>query len=371
LRNIALNEDQKSASTDIEPYIKTWGESLAQARKEAGLDLNDLSRKLVVSKNQLVAIEAGSTKPFHNIFFYIQALKKYKTILNIELTPDPDTVVIKPDRKLKEPNLKDRGTGLKPLKTSKISYRTGSRFQSKTIQYSLVGVLLIVVVSVAIILLRSPSDGTQDQVARFNAEVDSEQITPILVSPALSDPTFSPSPSQTNTPENRSAQAPVLQEATQNAQTPALAQPNQTTQPLPPPVQPTLSQPIAQPLANVTSAPAVTANSPNALAPVTATLADTNQTLQPIAANVFRLSFNDDCWVQAIDKNGTTVEKIFTAGMTFEQPINSLKSLVIGNAGAAQAMLGDTTIDLNEYKNPRSSTARLAENDFTNMQVPR
>ena len=343
-----MNEDQKSELTNIEPYLKAWGESLANTRTQVGLDLNDLSRKLGVSKNQLTAIEMGSIKPFHNAFFYLQALKKYQTLLNIELIPDPKTVDIKSDRKSRSQNPKDSGARLSHLQTSKVTYQTNPRFKKKTIQFVLFGVLSIVVLVVAIVLLRAPSEMIQNNVASINAEVVSEPISSSLPNPA----------SNSSTNETTASVSPL-------AKTPATQELNQPTQPpqlslAPQSAQPTLSQPLTQP-----SGAAVSASSTPST-PARST--DANQVVQPKATNILSISFTDACWVQAIDKNGIKVEKIFNPGTQFEQPISNIKSLVIGNASAARVMLGNKTIDLGIYHNPQSSTARLFEKDFASMQ---
>lgn len=348
-----MNEDQKSELTNIEPYLKVWGESLASARIQVGLDLNDLSRKLVVSKNQLAAIETGSIKPFHNVFFYLQALKKYQTLLNIELIPDPKTVVVQTDRKSKNHHAKDSGAKLSHLQTSKVSFQASPRFKKKTIQFVLLGVLSIVVLVVTVVLLRAPSEMIQNNVAKLNAEVVSEPISSSLTSPTL--------PSMVSNPRANE----TISSATPLPQLPATPQLNQPTQPtqlnqLPQSAQPTLSQPLTQSsVAGVSSS-----TSP----PPSARPTDANQVMSPTAMNMLSISFTDACWVQAIDKNGVKIEKVFNAGTQFEQPINNIKSLVIGNAGAAQVMLGNKKIDLGLYKNPQSSTARLFEKDFASMQ---
>lgn len=353
LRLIALNEDQKSELTHIEPYLKAWGESVVSARTQASLDLNDLSRKLGVSKNQLVAIEMGLMKPFHNAFFYLQALKKYQTLLNIELTPDPKTVVIQSDRKLKNQNLKDSGAKLSHLQTSKISYQTSHRFKKKTIQFALLGVLLIVILVITVVLLRAPSEMIQNNVARLNAEVVSEPISSTLTSPTISSQGLNPSANETITSATPLAQLSEIQQLNQPTQPSPL---NQSPQP----AQPPRSQPLTQPsVGNVSS---------STTPPTSTRSTDANQVVPPTATNMLSISFTDACWVQAIDKNGAKVEKIFNAGTRFEQPINNIKSLVIGNASAAKAMLGNKMIDLGIYKNPQSSTARLFEKDFASMQ---
>ncbi len=343
-----MNEDQKSELTNIEPYLKAWGESLANARTQAGLDLNELSRKLGVSKNQLTALEMGSIKPFHNAFFYLQALKKYQTLLNIELIPDPKTVDIQSDRKSRHQNLKNSGARLSHLQTSKVTYQTSPRFKKKTIQFAFLGVLSIVVLVVAIVLLRAPSEMIQSNVASLNAEVVSETISSTLPNLASNSST-----NETTPLASPLAQMPATQQLNPLTQPPQLNQAPQSAQP-------TLSQPLTQP-----SGAAVIASS---TPPTSAKSTEANQVVQPTAMNMLSISFTDACWVQAIDKNGIKVEKIFNAGTQFEQPVNDIKSLVIGNASAARAMLGNKTIDLGIYQNPQSSTARLFEKDFASMQ---
>jgi len=366
-----LNEDRKAELLNIDPHIKAWGKSLLHARTQAGLDINEVSRKLLLSKNQLLSIETGSMKSFHNVFFYSQALQKYRNLLNIELTPDPETVIVKSDFKkvdnnlghnstkdnhLKGVNFKKPGSKLSQLKTSKASYRTNSKFKKKTIQITLISASLIVTLVAAIVLLRSPSEVIQNNVARLNAEVISETIASASTSPAPSDLSSSLSAMEKITLASPSVQTPALQQITQAAKPSQLNQQSQTGQS----GQQAPLQATAQPKANGASAVP--------RASVTTTTNASNQTAQPSAMNILSISFSAACWVQAIDKDGLTVVKTYAAGTTFEQPIKNLKSLVIGNAGAAKAMLGNKPIDLSVYQNTQSSTARLFEKDFASMQ---
>lgn len=303
-----MNKDQKSELLDIDPHIKAWGESLKNARTQAGLDLIDLSRKLLVSKNQLLALETGTMKPFHNSFFYFQALQKYQTLLNIELIPGPKEVIIKSDHKFKERNLSSDH-----LKTSKFSYQISPKLQKKLIQYSLLGASLIIVIVIAVVLFRSPSE-------------------PVAPAAQSSSPIFSP----------------TFTQPTPLAKTLELKQPPQSV------------QPTTQTLVGVASTPTTP--------PITTSTPSTKQVSQQPAMNILRITFSQTCWVQAIDKNGVSLVKTYSAGTTFEQPINNIKSLVIGNADAAKAVLNDKTIDLKAYIKPQSSTARLFEEDFASMQ---
>jgi cytoskeletal protein RodZ len=193
----------------------------------------------------------------------------------------------------------------------------------------------------------------QNNVARMNAEVVSEPISSSFTSQTLPNLSANPNANETITSATPLAQMPQAQQPNQPSRPSQLNQTPQSAQPI-------ASKPLTQ--------PSVATASKSAVPPTSARSTDANQVAQTTAVNVLSISFTAECWVQAIDKNGTNIAKVFNAGTKLELPINNIKSLVIGNSGAAQAMLGNKKIDLGIYRNPQSSTARLFEKDFASMQ---
>lgn len=327
----ALNLDQ----TTVNAQLIDWGLALAHARTKAGLSESEVARKLGLSKVQIQALELGSDKPFHNAFFHRQAIQKYQTLFElafdlsileavtesahlITATSTPQTVSQKSPlaSPLASPHALVGSRGL--LSNAHLMSSHAKSTKPKIIALS----VLVLAASAALLWALMPlSTPSQDSPTRVSP------TTEVSVSSPIAAPT--PPISSLPKPVENLAQA-------------------SPTSPIP------------------SSAPA---------APVVSNMTSATQTASPIASKpnttdnaVLNMTFTQDCWVQALSKDGVTLEKIYTPDMTFEMNVASLQSLVIGNAKAAQLKLGDRTIDLNPFIKPYSSVARLSAQDISSLQ---
>lgn len=295
-----LNSDWSSTTN----HLSTWGETLFHARKQAGYDLNEVVRKLILSKAQVLALENGSLAPFHNRFFYFKALKKYQTFLKVELSPEIDSVYAEEKTPKK----------IISIPTPKASFLSKPRFNPKQLKLSLISGFFLVFFVMAIWLLQNPSETTSP------ANINTASMS-----------TVTPTPSNTTT-SFASPDSPALSHDSSALESKEPTQDNE-----------------ALTLAN---APATNAKT---------SVAHTE-------TGMLRLTFSGSCWVQSVLKNGETTAKVYDSGMVFDEKIANLQSLTIGNATAAQLNIGERVIDLNSFVKTNSSVARLTEQHILSLQ---
>jgi hypothetical protein len=77
------------------------------------------------------------------------------------------------------------------------------------------------------------------------------------------------------------------------------------------------------------------------------------------------LTFKGACWIQAINTDGTRVEKIFNDGEKLDLNLLTLNKLVIGNVVATKMLAGDLEVPLSSLTNRGSAVARLTGTELT------
>jgi cytoskeletal protein RodZ len=77
------------------------------------------------------------------------------------------------------------------------------------------------------------------------------------------------------------------------------------------------------------------------------------------------LSFTAACWIQAINTDGTRVEKIFNNGEKLELDLLKLSKLVVGNVAAISMTAGVKDVPIGTFVNRGSTVARLTGAELT------
>jgi hypothetical protein len=77
------------------------------------------------------------------------------------------------------------------------------------------------------------------------------------------------------------------------------------------------------------------------------------------------LSFTAACWIQAINTDGTRVEKIFNNGEKLELDLLKLSKLVVGNVAATSMTAGVKDVPIGTFVNRGSTVARLTGAELT------
>lgn len=76
--------------------------ALTRARESQALTIDDVSQRLLLSRQQVRSLEAGETRPFHNETFYRRALDSYEALLGLR-GPAPPTRIDAPSPVSSEP----------------------------------------------------------------------------------------------------------------------------------------------------------------------------------------------------------------------------------------------------------------------------
>jgi cytoskeletal protein RodZ len=334
---IFLSQEQKSEASDFEAQIKICGESLIQTRTQKGLSINDVAKQLMLSTSQVRALEEGSLLPFHNIFFYKQALKKYRNLFKISFSPEVEAELSKSSTQ-SHTHASHHSIDIKPT-----AFSVQSRFDFLNRKAKILALIVtIFVILSATIFGLMPSSDTNPTPHATLAEKDAAESSARAPLTTQVDASLLRAPSQ----------------ATVNNSTPPIdntinIKPGSTVNGL------TTLQTLANKAPEATSSPTPPSN--KTPAPVQSQTASN----QPVMLSI---TFTQDCWLKAVTKDGKTIAKVFTSGSSFEEPLSEIVSLVLGNPSGVNAQVGNQAKDLNQFITSNSSVLRLTEQDLSKLQ---
>ncbi len=332
-----MSQEHKSDASDFEAHIKICGESLMQTRTQKGLSINDVAKQLMLSTSQVRALEEGSLLPFHNIFFYKQALKKYQNLFKIAFSPEVEAELSKSSIQ-SYTHASHHSIDIKPT-----AFSVQSRFDflnRKTKILALV-VTILVILSASIFGLMASSDTnptTQATLAEKDAADSSARV---------------PLKTQVDAALLRAPRQPIFNNSSPPIDNTINIKPGSTVNGLT----------TLQTLAN--KAPEATSSNipPSNKTPVS--VQSQTASNQPVMLSI---TFTQDCWLKAVKKDGKTIAKVFTSGSSFEEPLSEIVSLVLGNPSAVNAQVGNQATDLNQFITNNSSVLRLTEQDLSKLK---
>jgi cytoskeletal protein RodZ len=339
-----LNPEQKSDASDFEAQIKICGDILAQARTQKGLSVNDLARQLMLSNSQARALEEGSLRSFHNIFFYKKALKKYQNFCNIVFSPEIEAEISSSNT----PSVTHVSHHSIDMKPTAFSVQSRFDFLNKKTKLLALALIVLVILSVGIFSLM-PSSDTNVTTQATQTEKNAGETSAQASLTAQVDASLLRAPSQP--PGNNST--PPLTIVSPPIDTKINNKPGSTVNGL------TTLQTIAN---KAPQAPSNTTLTPNKIPDTVQSQTASNQ---PVMLSI---TFTQDCWLKAVTKDGKTIAKVFTSGSSFEEPLSEIVSLVLGNPSGVNAKVGNQATDLNQFKTNNSSVLRLTEQDLSKLK---
>ena len=318
------------------------GERLQRERLSQQKEIVDVARRLMLSKVQLLAVEAGQSENFHHERRYLQAIKSYVFYLNLENNPSVANLLSQIER------ISTAGLSASPAaavaQLHGIAAPARDRaYTSRRPKFVYYGLGLLVAGALALAISEGwPFDDEKEYAENSSS---TEQVTlPAAVSNSGSEIVQSRVVTPVDT-KSESVSPPVSA-----ASTPA----------------PTSSEavmPRAEPL--VPPAPVVA--SPIVVA---------GQVATPVAPEIqsprgtprMRIEFTADCWVLLQTSDGKREERIYKQGQHLEVPVASVMALVLGNAPAAKLSLQGRSIDIVKSTFTQGNVTRLDQTSLQSLQ---
>lgn len=320
------NVDQQSVEQDatIIALRVQLGGLLSRERLDQQKDVLDVARRLMLSKLQLLAIEAGEASSFHHERRYIQGIKAYVFYLGLQSRAEVNELVTQIENWSAESLRASPAAGVAQLHRSAAAPAAAKSYASRGPRYLYVG--LGVLVLGAIVLALSEGWPFKDETEEIATAGPAEIATTTTVVTPLSSPqvravsveTPPVATTQSSTGSTASTQAPaqVFAQTTPQISSPA---------PLQPQALPQVQAGVSQEKEPAAAAKPVSAQDGKAM---------------------MRIDFNAECWVSLQTADGKKEDRIYKSGETLSVPLASVTALVLGNAPAAKVFLADRQVDV-------------------------
>lgn len=336
------NIDQPSVESDATMTVlrRQLGEILMSERLSQKKDVVDVARRLMLSKLQLLAIEAGESASFHHERRYIQGIKSYVFYLGLQSRIDVVSFLKQIEDSSAEGLRASPAAGVAQLHRTAATPANTKTYSSRRPRYVYVGLALLVLGAVALAI----SEGWPFKDS--NDEIVSSEPAPSTASTAN---TVMTNEASTRTP-TVSIPAPVQSQFEAPAQT-QIASPT----PAPPTSAPPTSAP---PQVQLSTSPTVAEKStPNEkAAPIVA----------PGGPVMMRIDFNAECWMSVQTTEGKKIDRIYKQGESFSIPLANVSAMILGNAPAAKVFLDARQVDVMSKGLAQGNVARL---DQKNLQL--
>uniref|UniRef100_UPI00404822D6 RodZ domain-containing protein n=1 Tax=Orrella sp. TaxID=1921583 RepID=UPI00404822D6 len=320
--------------SDDQLPLAAWGQALAAARTEQGLGVVETARELMLSPAQLRNIESGTLQSFHGSGYYLRAVQKYATRLNVVLDPAVEALPLT-DSQLGMQRLNKNLPESHASATATLSRRQStldnglsvSPFRSRSSRIGMVlGVILVFAVALGVYL--SAEEGWPNKQTSQTADGMAQQ-----------------------TPSGESVQAITV------PITPDLDQPVSLSDQSPrPATEPLLVSPTATRAVSVTEPLTLPAPAPEVAPPPA-------PEPPPPPADIFEARFTADCWVEVRYKDGRVEQKVYTERDILTVPVDEIKGLVLGNAAAVRAQRRGQSFDVMTYAGGKN-VSRISEADL-------
>ena len=289
------------------------GERLTAARSARGLTVDDVGRTLLLSSRQVRALESFDIQAFHNVSFYLGALRKYAAFCGIDadsLVKRIEATRVEPVETIERPAtpLEDHGESLR---------RKG------LISAAIVSLIVVAGAAWNLTRMRSVSLGATTAVVNTEpATAAAKPETPVPVESPAPAPAPEPSPSETAGP----------------------VEPVPTTGPVPDAGPP--------PSADLTTSEP-TIPEPQELAPV----------LTP-ATTYGSFRANQRAWMFLRQSDNSVIERTLTPGEIVHLRAKP-RYLALGS-GDVELTIGDATVDISKFV--RNGTLRMGVAEFTTAE---
>ena len=328
------NVDQQRAeqgATIVALRVQLGG-LLSRERLNQQKDVLDVARRLMLSKLQLLAIEAGEATSFHHEQRYIQGIKAYVFYLGLHSRPEINALVTQIEDWSSESLRTSPAAGVAQLHRLAATPIAKKSYASRSPRYLYVGLGVLVLGAIALAITEGwPFSDEAEEIATTATPAESASATtiavPIATPQARPDSANPASSATTQSPSVASASTSLPQEVSAQAVTPA---PTPAPAPVPAPVP----------------------------APAPA---------QEVKATM-RIDFKAECWVSLQTADGKRVDRIYKSGETLSVPIANVSGLILGNAPAANVFLAGRQVDVLAKGLTQGNVTRLDQKSIQLLQ---
>jgi cytoskeletal protein RodZ len=332
------NVDQQRAeqgATIVALRVQLGG-LLSRERLNQQKDVLDVARRLMLSKLQLLAIEAGEATSFHHEQRYIQGIKAYVFYLGLHSRAEINALVTQIEDWSSESLRTSPAAGVAQLHRLAATPVAKKSYAARSPRYLYVGLGVLVLGAIALAITEGwPFSDEAEEIATTATPAESASATTIAVPiatpqarPAAANPA---SNATTQSSSVASASTSLPQEVSAQAVTPAPA-PAPALAPAPVPA------PVPAP------APA-----------------------QEVKATM-RIDFKAECWVSLQTADGKRVDRIYKSGETLSVPIANVSGLILGNAPAANVFLAGRQVDVLAKGLTQGNVTRLDQKSIQLLQ---
>ena len=323
------NLDQPSVESNATMTVlrRQLGEILMNERLSQKKDTVDVARRLMLSKQQLLAIEAGEAASFHHERRYIQGIKSYVFYLGLQSRMDVESFLKQIEDCSAEALRASPAAGVAQLHRAAATPANTKPYSSRNPRYVYLGLALLVLGAVALAISEGwPFKGSND-------EVVSSEYTPsaALTTEVSNNTQVVPTPAP-----------PMMPQSETSAQTQA-----STTIQAPSQVQPSPSPPVVdKSIATEKPAPAVASGAPG----------------------IMRIDFNAECWMSVQTIDGKKIDRIYKQGESFSMPVANVSAMILGNAPAAKVFFGTRQVDIMSKGLAQGNVSRLDQKSLQLLQ---
>jgi cytoskeletal protein RodZ len=328
------NVDQQRAEqgTTIVALRVQLGGLLSRERLNQQKDVLDVARRLMLSKLQLLAIEAGEATSFHHEQRYIQGIKAYVFYLGLHSRAEINALVTQIEDWSSESLRTSPAAGVAQLHRLAATPIAKKSYASRSPRYLYVGLGVLVLGAIALAITEGwPFSDETEEIATTATPAESASATTIAVPIA--------------TPQARPAAANPASNATTQSSSVASA-----------------STSLPQEVSAQAVTPAPTPTPAPAPAPVPAPAP-----AQEVKATM-RIDFKAECWVSLQTADGKRVDRIYKSGETLSVPIANVSGLILGNAPAANVFLAGRQVDVLAKGLTQGNVTRLDQKSIQLLQ---
>jgi cytoskeletal protein RodZ len=325
-------------SAPIDALRVQLGGLLSRERLNQQKDVLDVARRLMLSKLQLLAIEAGEAASFHHEQRYIQGIKAYVFYLGLHSRAEINELVTQIENGSVDSLRASPAAGVAQLHRFAATPVVKKSYASRSPRYLYVGLGVLVLGAIALAITEGWPFNDEAEESATTIPAESASTTTIAVPIA--------------TPQTRPAPANPASSAT--TQSPSVASAS-TTLPKEASAQAVSSTPTAAPVPAPAPAPVIPA-------PVTAPAP-----AQEVKATM-RIDFKAECWVSLQTADGKRVDRIYKSGESLSVPIANVSGLILGNAPAANVFLSGRQVDVLVKGLTQGNVTRLDQKSIQLLQ---
>jgi cytoskeletal protein RodZ len=326
------NVDQQRAeqgATIVALRVQLGG-LLSRERLNQQKDVLDVARRLMLSKLQLLAIEAGEATSFHHEQRYIQGIKAYVFYLGLHSRPEINALVTQIEDWSSESLRTSPAAGVAQLHRLAATPIAKKSYASRSPRYLYVGLGVLVLGAIALAITEGwPFSDETEEIATTATPAESASATTIAVPIA--------------TPQARPAAANPASNATTQSSSVASA-----------------STSLPQEVSAQAVTPAPTPAPAPAPVPAPAPAQEVKATM--------RIDFKAECWVSLQTADGKRVDRIYKSGETLSVPIANVSGLILGNAPAANVFLAGRQVDVLAKGLTQGNVTRLDQKSIQLLQ---